>query len=81
MTSIRTGIILAILLSLTTFACLAHDSGVTVGAARTTQYIPQLKGKRVALFSNHTGMVGDSHNMASAALPMPASMWPAASTS
>lgn len=63
MTSIRTGIILAILLSLTTFACLAHDSGVTVGAARTTQYISQLKGKRVALFSNHTGMVGDSHTL------------------
>jgi len=36
---------------------------VTVGAARTTQYISQLKGKRVALFSNHTGMVGDSHTL------------------
>ncbi len=36
---------------------------MTVGAARTTQYIPQLKGKRVALFSNHTGMVGDSHTL------------------
>jgi len=30
---------------------------VTVGAARTDQYIDQLKGKRVALYSNHTGML------------------------
>ena len=31
---------------------------VTVGAARTDEYMPMLQGKRVALFSNHTGMVG-----------------------
>ncbi|MDO5394341.1 MAG: DUF1343 domain-containing protein [Bacteroidales bacterium] len=36
---------------------------VTVGAARTDLYIPLLKGKRVALFSNHTGMVGDRHTL------------------
>ena len=36
---------------------------VTVGAARTDQYIPLLKDKRVALFSNHTGMVGDRHTL------------------
>lgn len=36
---------------------------VIVGAARTDQYFPQLKGKRVALFSNHTGMVGDLHTL------------------
>lgn len=30
---------------------------VTVGAARTDQYIGRLKGKRVALYSNHTGML------------------------
>lgn len=36
---------------------------VIVGAARTDQYFPQLKGKRVALFSNHTGMVGDRHTL------------------
>ena len=36
---------------------------VTVGAARTSEYLPLLKGKRVALFSNHTGMVGDRHTL------------------
>ena len=36
---------------------------VTVGAARTAEYLPQLRGKRVALFSNHTGMVGDRHTL------------------
>ncbi len=30
---------------------------VTVGAARTDQYMDLLKGKRVALYSNHTGML------------------------
>ena len=36
---------------------------VVVGAARLDQYVPQLKGKKVALFSNHTGMVGDRHTL------------------
>lgn len=36
---------------------------VKVGAARTELYIDSLRGKRVALFSNHTGMVGDKHTL------------------
>ncbi|MDE6266818.1 MAG: DUF1343 domain-containing protein [Muribaculaceae bacterium] len=36
---------------------------VTVGAARTNLYLPALKGKKVALLSNHTGMVGDKHTL------------------
>lgn len=36
---------------------------LAVGAARTDKYIPALKGKKVALFSNHTGMVGDKHTL------------------
>ena len=39
----------------------APDGGVVVGAARTDAYLPLLKGKRVALFSNQTGVVGDRH--------------------
>ena len=31
------------------------ENNVVVGAARTAQYVPGLRGKRVALFSNHTG--------------------------
>lgn len=36
---------------------------VTVGAARTEAYVPQLKGKRIALLSNHTGMVDGRHTL------------------
>lgn len=36
---------------------------VVVGAARTQAYVPLLLGKRVALLSNHTGMVGDRHTL------------------
>lgn len=36
---------------------------VTVGAACTDRYVPQLKGKRVALFSNHTGIVDGRHTL------------------
>ena len=36
---------------------------IEVGAAQTDEYVPLLKGKRVALFSNHTGMVGNRHTL------------------
>ena len=32
-----------------------------LGDERTNEYFPLLKGKRVAIFSNHTGLVGDKH--------------------
>lgn len=41
--------------------CRAKDSRVVVGAERTGEYYPALKGQRVAVFSNHMGMVGDRH--------------------
>lgn len=34
---------------------------VVVGAERTTEYFPVLGGQRIAVFSNHTGMVGQKH--------------------
>lgn len=34
---------------------------VKVGAESTDEYLPLLKGKRVAVISNHTGMVDDEH--------------------
>lgn len=51
--------------------CSAHEVGeacctqstVKVGAARTDVYLDSLRGKRVALFSNHTGIVGDKHTL------------------
>lgn len=42
---------------------LVQAQEVVVGAARIDQYVSQLKGKRVALLSNHTGMVGDKHTL------------------
>lgn len=50
-----------ILFVLAIFSVSAQD--VVVGAARTSEYLPMLKGKRVALFSNHTGMVGNKHTL------------------
>ncbi len=38
-------------------------SAISVGAARTDMYRPLLKDKRVALLSNHTGIVGDKHTL------------------
>lgn len=43
--------------------CVMTAQGVVVGAAKTSEYVPLLKGKRVALFSNHTGMVGNKHTL------------------
>lgn len=41
----------------------ALGAEVTVGAQKTADYVPLLKGKRIALLSNHTGMVGDRHTL------------------
>ena len=54
---------LLLCLVLATTACAAVRQPVVVGAARTDLYVDSLKGKRVALFSNHTGMVGDRHTV------------------
>jgi len=47
------------------YLCLASyaqkSSDVVLGAERTDMYFPILKNKRIAVFSNHTGMVGDKH--------------------
>ncbi len=43
--------------------CECGADSVIVGAARTEKYISLLKGQRVALFSNHTGMVGSRHTL------------------
>lgn len=37
--------------------------GITLGASRTDVYLPMLEGKRVGLYSNQTGMVGDKHSL------------------
>lgn len=53
-------IIMPILMALiATFA----SAQIRVGAEMTNEYIPLLKGKKVALLSNHTGMVGNEHTL------------------
>ncbi len=59
-------IFIALLMTAATgIAATVHDDGsnVVVGAARPSEYLPMLKGKRVALLSNHTGMVGKEHTL------------------
>ena len=56
---------LILILFFANFVVKAGECGdeVRVGASRTEAYIPLLKDKRVALFSNHTGMVGERHTL------------------
>ena len=55
-------VLFAILFNLTAIS-FAQNERVIVGAEQTKAYIPILKNKRVALFSNHTGMVGNKHTL------------------
>lgn len=55
------GILLASLMALCTMSIKAES--VKVGAEQTGEYIPMLKDKRVAILSNHTGMVGNKHTL------------------
>ena len=51
----------ATILLLTTALCAHSHLPVKVGAACTDDYYPLLEGKRVAVMSNNTGMVGNEH--------------------
>ncbi len=54
-----------LLLLLFAQACFAQanyvDGGVTVGAERMDKYLPMLKGRRVGIVTNSTGLVGRTH--------------------
>ena len=56
-----------LIITLVTAICVWTTSAaadeIVVGAARTVDYLPLLSGKRVALLSNHTGMVGNEHTL------------------
>lgn len=55
-------IIIALAAVLLASSC-GNDASIKVGAELTDNYLPALSGKKVALFSNHTGMVGDKHTL------------------
>ena len=54
-------ILLIVILTCSTFYCQANQNRVSVGAEQTNVYLPLLKNKRIAIFSNHTGMIGNKH--------------------
>lgn len=54
-------ILFIVVLAFITLHCQAKQSRVIVGAEQTNDYLPILKNKRIAVFSNHTGMVGNKH--------------------
>ncbi|MDE6197674.1 MAG: DUF1343 domain-containing protein [Muribaculaceae bacterium] len=43
--------------------CAVSEAEVTVGAEQPDVYVPMLKGKKVALFSNHTGQAFGRHTL------------------
>lgn len=49
------------LFSLFTLFGQAQTKQVVTGAESTSEYFPLLKNQRIAVLSNHTGMVGDEH--------------------
>lgn len=53
--------VLVILLFCSILQTYSQPVKVQVGAESTQEYFPLLKGKRIAVMSNHTGMVGDEH--------------------
>lgn len=53
--------IIFFLLLIGIFSISAQNKDVVVGAESTGEYFPLIKGKRVAVMSNHTGMVGSKH--------------------
>lgn len=54
-------ILLIVILTCITFYCQANQNRVIVGSEQTNVYLPLLKNKRIAIFSNHTGMIGNKH--------------------
>ena len=52
--------ILLLCMLLLPIAC-TKAAEIKVGAESTSQYLPQLEGRRVAVLANHTAMVGDQH--------------------
>lgn len=48
-------------LALCALCAVSASAQIRVGAEQTDKYIPLLKDRRVALLSNHTGMVGNEH--------------------
>ncbi len=53
--------ILYIILIICCLPSITHAQRVVMGDEQTGEYFPLLENQRIAIFSNHTGMVGDKH--------------------
>lgn len=54
-------LLLLALLLCSAFLCQAQKDRIILGDEQTSEYFPILKDKKIAIFSNHTGMIGDKH--------------------
>ncbi|HCK23222.1 MAG TPA: DUF1343 domain-containing protein [Bacteroides graminisolvens] len=61
----KTTVITSLLFCITlcTNAQKTNNSRLAVGAEQTSEYFPILKNKKIAVFSNHTGMIGNKHTV------------------
>lgn len=61
----KTTVITSLLFCITlcTNAQKTNNSRIAVGAEQTSEYFPILKNKKIAVFSNHTGMIGNKHTV------------------
>ncbi|MBP9553193.1 MAG: DUF1343 domain-containing protein [Bacteroides sp.] len=61
----KTTVITSLLFCITlcTNAQKTNNSRIAVGAEQTSEYFPILKNKKIAVFSNHTGMIGNKHTI------------------
>ncbi len=64
-TIMKTTVITSLLFCITlcTNAQKTNNSRLAVGAEQTSEYFPILKNKKIAVFSNHTGMIGNKHTV------------------
>jgi len=53
--------IILFILTITPFMLSAQNNEIRIGAELTDGYFPLLEGKRIAIMSNHTGMVKEKH--------------------
>lgn len=60
-TTVITSLLFCIILC--TNAQKTNNSRIAVGAEQTSEYFPILKNKKIAVFSNHTGMIGNKHTV------------------
>lgn len=54
-------LLLLIILLYSSLLCQAQKYRVILGNEQTSDYFPILRNKRIAIFSNHTGMIGNKH--------------------